>query len=243
MSNSITNLEIDKFVENEENEDSKKNCMRFCSIYSITRYIKFCNIIKNRNEKYPFGIVNTDKNNKPGKHWWSFLDIYPKKNLLLFDSLGLDGFKYFIVDNDENIIDKLLYNFKKCKIRYQKISLCSLKFSIDNWEKLELSKTEKLTDTAQKFVHLLREFAKLQKTNKMTILIAEHPVQNIIQSTCVYFDCIFIKTYLTQKKKSKIINDEFLNKKTIENILNEMFPTNVEQIEKEMKNFKEEYDL
>ena len=48
---------------------------------------------------------------------------------------------------------------------------------------------------------------------------------------------------MTQKKKSKIINDEFLNKKTIENILNEMFPTNVEQIEKEMKNFKEEYDL
>ena len=56
---------------------------------------------------------------------------------------------------------------------------------------------------------------------------------------------LYFLTYLTQKKKSKIkiINDEFLNKKTIENILNEMFPTNVEQIEKEMKNFKEEYDL
>ena len=34
---------------------------------------------------------------------------------MLFDSLGLDGFK-FIVDSDEKIIDELLFNFKKCKI-------------------------------------------------------------------------------------------------------------------------------
>ena len=72
--------------------------------------------------------------------WWSSLDVYSKKNLLLFASLGLDGFKYFIIDNDENFINKLLYNFKKCKIKDQKISLCSLKFSIDFLEKLELLK-------------------------------------------------------------------------------------------------------
>ena len=59
----------------------------------------------------------------------------------------------------------------------------------------------------------------------------------------VYFNCIFIKTYSTQKKKSKIINDEFLNKKTIENILNEIFSSDVEQDEKEIQNFKKEYDL
>ena len=36
------------------------------------------------------------------------MDIHSRKNLLLFDSLGLEGFKFFIVDNDENIIDELL---------------------------------------------------------------------------------------------------------------------------------------
>ena len=35
---------------------------------------------------------------------------------MLFDSLGLDGFKFFIVDNNEKIIDELLFNFKKSKI-------------------------------------------------------------------------------------------------------------------------------
>ena len=66
------------------------------SIDSITRYINFCKIIKKRNGKYPFAIFNMDKQNKPGMHWWSFMDIHPKKNLLLFDSLGLEGFNFFL---------------------------------------------------------------------------------------------------------------------------------------------------
>ena len=52
---------------------------------------------KKKNAKYPFAIFNADKHNKPGKHWQSFMDIHPKKTLLLFDSLGLDGFKFFVV--------------------------------------------------------------------------------------------------------------------------------------------------
>ena len=39
------------------------------------------------------------------------MDIHPRKILLFFESLGLEGFKIFNVDNDENIIDELLYNF------------------------------------------------------------------------------------------------------------------------------------
>ena len=65
-----------------------------------------------------------------------FYGYSSKKNLLLFNSLGLEGFKFFIVDNDENIIDELLYNFKKWKITNQKITLCTMKFSTNNWEKL-----------------------------------------------------------------------------------------------------------
>ena len=45
-----------------------------------------------------------------------YRQLPPPKTLMLFDSLGLDGFKIFIVDNDKRIIDELLFNFKKCKI-------------------------------------------------------------------------------------------------------------------------------
>ena len=43
-------------------------------------------------------------------HWWSLLDIYLKEDLLLFDSFVFTGFKKFIVDNDVDIINKMLFN-------------------------------------------------------------------------------------------------------------------------------------
>ena len=85
--------------------------------------------MKNRSNKYPFAIFNTDKYTQPGKHWLSFLDIQPKNNLFLFDSLGLEGFKLFIVNGKEEIINQLLYKFNKCKLKLNhKLSLCSIKF-------------------------------------------------------------------------------------------------------------------
>ena len=106
------------------------------SIDSITKYINFYEIIQRKNVKYPFAVFNTDKENEPGVHWWSFLDIDRKRNLFLFDLFGLEGFKHFIVNNDQQIINWLLYNFGKCKIKSnEKLTLCSMKFCVETWEK------------------------------------------------------------------------------------------------------------
>ena len=128
MSKGLNNYQIDEFFEEEENDDLKKNYMGTYSIDSITKYINFYEIIKKRNANYPFAIFNTDKHNEPGQHWWLFLDINPKTNLFLFDSFGLEGFKLFIVDNDQDIINKLLYNFEKCKLnpKIHKLQLCAM---------------------------------------------------------------------------------------------------------------------
>ena len=62
------------------------------------------------------------------------MDIHPKNNLFLFDLFGIEGFKLFIADND--IINKLLYNFKKCESKSsQKLKLCTMKFCVDTWQK------------------------------------------------------------------------------------------------------------
>ena len=79
MDKGITNLEINKFFENEENQDIKNNYMGVYSTDSITRYINFYEIIKKRNAKYPFAIFNTDKNNKLDTHWWKFYGYSPQK--------------------------------------------------------------------------------------------------------------------------------------------------------------------
>ena len=106
----LSNFQIDDYFKNEENEDLKK--------------------------KYPFAIFGTDKENEPGVHWWSFMDIHPKNNLFLFDSFGIEGFKLFIVDNDQDIINELLYDFKKCESKSsQKLKLCTMKFCVKTWQK------------------------------------------------------------------------------------------------------------
>ena len=75
--NGISNADIENFFENEKNDDLKKNFMGVYSSNSITKYIYFYEIIKEKDAKCPFAIFNTDRENNPGTHWWSFLDIYP----------------------------------------------------------------------------------------------------------------------------------------------------------------------
>ena len=67
-------------------------------------------------------------------NWWSFLDIYKKKDLLLFDSFVFVAFKQFIIDNDSAIIDKMLFNLKKNTNNH--INLASLTFSIEANKKI-----------------------------------------------------------------------------------------------------------
>ena len=136
MSKGISNFQIEDFFNEEHNEELKNHNMGTYSINSIIKYINFYEIIKQRNSKYPFAIFNTSKENEPGKHWWSFLDIQPKNSLFLFDSLGIDRFKLFVVNNDEAIINDLLYNFKKCESKStHKLKLCTMKFCVMSWHK------------------------------------------------------------------------------------------------------------
>ena len=215
------------------------------SIDSITKYINFYEIIKKRNAKYPFAIFNTDKHNEPGQHWWSFLDIDPKSNLFLFDSFGLEGFKLFIVNNDEDIINKLLYNFQKCKLEptTQKLQLCTMKFCVWTWQKLDQKAKSQLTETAQNFFHLLEQFAKLKKSNCMNIIILENTIQEIETSTCGQFQLYLYKNLFDPDNKSNIVSQKKLTKQTLQTLLNEIFSTDVKENKYHIKKFRDKFNL
>ena len=92
--NEITNIEIEKFFDDETNVDLKRNLMGVYSSNSITKYINFYDIIKEKRAKYLFAIFNTDRENKKGTHWSSFLDIHQKKiyfYLIVLHLLGLNS--------------------------------------------------------------------------------------------------------------------------------------------------------
>ena len=180
--------------------------MGIYSIYSIIRYIIFYKIIRKRNGKYPFAIFNTDKENEPGVHWWSFMDIHPKNNLFLLDSFDIEGFKLFIVNNDQKTINELLYNFKKCDSKSsQKLKLCTMKFCAQTWQKMSQKTKDQLTDTAQNFFHLLEQFAKLKKTHCMNVLILENPIQDLISPNCGDFQLYFYENLFDPDERSKIL--------------------------------------
>ena len=210
-------------------------------------------MIKRRNAKYPVAniangylafLLNTDKENEPGVHWWIFMDIHPKNNLFLFDSFGGEGFKLFIVDIGQKIINKLLYNFKKCESKSsQKLKLCTMKFCVETWQKMSQKTKDQLTDTAQNFFHLLEQFVKLKKTHCMNVLILENSIQDIISPNCREFQLYFYKNLFDPDEKSKILSHQTLNKSTLETIINEIFSTDVDENEHIIKNFKEEYEL
>ena len=94
MDKGISNIKLEKFFNDKQKEDLKKNYMGVYSMDSITRYKDFYEIIKKRNVKCPFAILNTDRHNEPRTHWWSFMDIHPPKKIIimLIDSLAFDVF-------------------------------------------------------------------------------------------------------------------------------------------------------
>ena len=152
------------------------------------------------------------------------MDIHPKNNLFLFDLFGIEDFKFFIVNNNQKIINELLYNFKKCDSKSsQKWKLCTMKFCVETWQKMSQKTKDQLTDTAQNFFDLLEQFAKLKKTHCMNVLILENIIQDLISPNCGEFQLYFYKNLFDPDERSKILSHQTLNTRTLEPSLMKFF--------------------
>ena len=74
----ISNEAIVNFFENETNNDLKKKIVGVFPSNCVTRFISFHEMMIEKN-RYLFIIMNTDRRDKKGTHWWSFLDLHPRK--------------------------------------------------------------------------------------------------------------------------------------------------------------------
>ena len=84
MSGGISNDEVIKFFENEEDEDIKENFVGVFPSNYIIKFISFHQMAREKTKKYPFIIMNTDRSDKSGTPWWSFLDLHQKKRNISF---------------------------------------------------------------------------------------------------------------------------------------------------------------
>ena len=122
------------------------------------------------------------------------LYILIQKKLFLFESLGCTGFKEFIIDNDLNIIDKLLYIVNKFNENDEKINLINLKFSEYEYDRIKRKGIlSKLTDTAKDLFHLLSKFSKYHNVKEMTLYAVDNQLQETASDTCGVFQLYFYK--------------------------------------------------
>ena len=239
----ISNEAIEDFFEKVNDEDLKNNFIGVFPSNYINRFISYHSIMKDRSKvKYPFIIMNTDRSDRAGTHWWSFLDLHQKKEIFLFDSFGFEGFKKFIIDNDRKVLNKVLFGLNKFQKSDHKITLISVKFSMSEYEKIK--DTKQLKTTTQDLLHLMYEFGKLHNIeDEITVFSLDDQLQKIETDTCGIFQIYFYYNLFNPFSDSSIIKDKVLTKHTIEKLLNEIFSLNQEQNEKVIEQFAQQNNI
>ena len=76
--------------------------------------------------------------------------------MFFFNSFGLDGLKYFIIQDDRNVIEKILFGTEKMTRTDNKITLCNISFNLNNCKNLSTEELDALSDTASKFFHFVQ---------------------------------------------------------------------------------------
>ena len=150
--------------------------------------------------------MNTDRSDRTGTHWWSFLDLHKKKEIFLFDSFGFEGLKKFIIDNDRKILNKLLFNLDKFQKNDRKITLISTKFSMLQYEKVKDMK--QLRTITQDLLHLIYEYGKLHNVqDEITVFSVDDQLQKIETDTCGIFQIYFYYNLFKPLIDSSVIKD------------------------------------
>ena len=239
----ISNEAIDEFFEKVDDMDLGNNFIGVFPSNETNKFISHHSIIKTKPKvKYPFIIMNTDRSDRSGTHWWSFLDLHQKKEIFLFDSFGFTGLKKFIIDNDEKILNKVLFNLKKVKQNDKKITLISLTFSMNQYEKIK--DLNELRTTTQDLLHLMYEFGKLHNIkDEIDVFSLDDQLQKIETDTCGIFQLYFYYNLFNPLATSSIIKYTVLTKNTIEKLLNEIFTLNQDINEKTVTQFALKHNI
>ena len=237
----ISNDAIVDFFEKEADDDLKNNFVGVFPSNYVTRFISFHEMMRLKH-KYPFIIMNTDRSDKNGTHWWSFIDLHERKEILLFDSFGFEGFKKFVIDNDENVLNKILFGIEKFKKKDQKITLISLKFSMKEYEKIK--NEHRLRATTQDLLHLMYEYGRLHKiTDQITVHSVDDQLQKLETGTCGIFQLYFYFNLFQPFEDSSVLKDTKLSKRTIEKLLNEIFSLDRNRNEEQIDKFAKEKNI
>ena len=148
--------------------------------------------------------MNTDQSDKNGTHWWSFLDLHPRRQIFMFDCLGFKGFKELVIQDDQKIINKILYGVKKFDKKGNKITLLNLRFSIPEYKKLKSFR--KLNKAAVDLLYLINEYSKNHSLrNEVIVRVVDDQLQMIGKDICGMYQIYFYINLFNPLENSRIL--------------------------------------
>ena len=184
-----------------------------------------------------FIIMNTDRSDKKGTY--CFLDLHTKEEVFLFNSFGFQGFKEFILQDDQKILNKVLYGIEKVNEKDNKVTLITLKFSMQEYEKIK--NKNRLSETTIDLLDLMYKFGKKHNLrNEVIVHLVDDQLQMIERDTCGMYQIYLYVNLFNPLENSSIIIEKILNKRTIEKLLNEILSTDRQENENRRKQFAEE---
>ena len=237
MSGGISNYQIENAFKKIGDEDLLDN---FVGVFPLDCMNKFINhaAMTEDGGKFPLIIANTNASDKPGVHWWSILNIEPRTDIFFFDSYGIEGLKHFIIQDDKQIVDKILIGIEKMDRTDDKITLCKIKFNLGACKHLTEDEINSLSDTARNFFYFIQAFGiKLKLRSFVNIWIVEDRLLDLDSSTCSIFQIYFYENLFNLDQNSKIQSETKLNKKTVEILLNELFSLDDRENEIKMEEY------
>ena len=171
--------------------------------------------------------MNTNSDDKDDTHWWSIMDIEPKTDLLFCDMLGTDGLKSFIIQDDQKVIEKILFGTKQLTRTDKKITLVNIKFSLNACKNLSKNELDNLSDTAKEFFYFVQSFGdKLKLCDFVNLWVVEDQIQDLDTVNSGIFQIYCYGNLFNPDQNSKIQSRKKLNKKTVEILLNELLVSN-----------------
>ena len=227
----ISNFQIEEAFKKIDDEDLLNNFVRVFPSNYMNKFINHAAMIEDSG-KFPFIIANTDASNKPDVHWWSILDIEPRTDIIFFDSYGIEELKHFIIQDDRQILDKILIGIEKMDRTDGKISLCKIKFNLGACKHLT---EDEISNTARNFFQAFG--VKLKLRGFVNIWMVEDRLQDLESATCGIFQIYFYQNLFNPDQNSKIQGNTKLNKKTVETLLNELFSLRDKENEIKMEEY------
>ena len=197
----ISNFQIEEAFKKIDDEDLLDNFIEVFPSNYMNKFINHVAMIKDSG-KFPFIIANTDASNKPGVHWWSILDIEPRSDIFFLDSNGIEGLKHFIIQDDRQIVDKILIGIEKMDRTDDKITLCKIKFNLGACKHLTEDEINYLSDTARNFFYFIQAFRiKLKLRGFVNIWMVEDRLQDLESATCRIFQIYFLSKLVQSRSE------------------------------------------